>query len=297
MTRDGDRQANLINQDPAAAAAQYRGQVPIQQRRPQKLEEIGDADQRKNADRLDVEALGREPCLHRETGQVERQPGGEAHEQDGGHALIAQRLQQRGLLGRRQTSNSHAGMARDHNSPPARALCLRSAICLARLLPMTRPYQSEFIELCVRLGVLKFGSFKLKSGRDSPYFFNAGLFNTGAAIAAVGRAYGDAVIASDLTFDMLFGPAYKGIPLVTVTAAALAERHELNVPFAFNRKEAKDHGEGGTIVGGPLQGRVLIVDDVITAGTAIRESIDIIRAAGAHPPGCCSPWTARNAAP
>src|SRR5271166_5803299 len=150
---------------------------------------------------------------------------------------------------------------------------------------MTLPYQSEFIDLCVRLGVLKFGSFKLKSGRDSPYFFNAGLFSTGAAIAAVGRAYSDAVIASDLTFDMLFGPAYKGIPLVTATAAALAERHELNVPFAFNRKEPKDHGEGGAIVGSPLEGRVLIVDDVITAGTAIRESIDIIRAAGAHPAG------------
>jgi orotate phosphoribosyltransferase len=150
---------------------------------------------------------------------------------------------------------------------------------------MTRTYQSEFIELCERLGVLKFGSFKLKSGRDSPYFFNAGLFSTGAAIAAVGRAYSDAVIASDLTFDMLFGPAYKGIPLVTATAVALAERHELNVPFAFNRKEPKDHGEGGAIVGGPLEGRVLIVDDVITAGTAIRESIDIIRAAGAHPAG------------
>jgi len=150
---------------------------------------------------------------------------------------------------------------------------------------MSRPYQSEFIELCERLGVLKFGSFKLKSGRDSPYFFNAGLFSTGAAIAAVGRAYSDAVIASDLTFDMLFGPAYKGIPLVTATAAALSERHELNVPFAFNRKEPKDHGEGGAIVGNPLRGRVLIVDDVITAGTAIRESIDIIRAAGAHPAG------------
>lgn len=150
---------------------------------------------------------------------------------------------------------------------------------------MTSAYKSEFIELCERLGVLKFGSFKLKSGRDSPYFFNSGLFSTGAAIAAVGRAYSDAVIASDLTFDMLFGPAYKGIPLVTATAAALAERHELNVPFAFNRKEPKDHGEGGAIVGGPLVGRVLIVDDVITAGTAVRESIDTIRAAGAHPAG------------
>jgi orotate phosphoribosyltransferase len=150
---------------------------------------------------------------------------------------------------------------------------------------MPSSYQSEFIELCMRLGVLKFGEFKLKSGRDSPYFFNAGLFSRGAAIAAVGRAYGDALVASDLTCDMLFGPAYKGIPLVAATAATLAERHGLDLPFAFNRKESKDHGEGGRIVGGPLGGRVLIVDDVITAGTAIRESIDIIRAAGAHPAG------------
>jgi orotate phosphoribosyltransferase len=150
---------------------------------------------------------------------------------------------------------------------------------------MTLAYQTEFIDLCVQLGVLKFGSFTLKSGRESPYFFNAGLFNTGAAIGAVGRAYAAAVATSDLSFDMLFGPAYKGIPLVTVTAAALAERHGRNVPFAFNRKEVKDHGEGGKIVGSPLKGRILIVDDVITAGTAIRESIDIIQAAGATPAG------------
>ena len=150
---------------------------------------------------------------------------------------------------------------------------------------MTLAYQSEFIDLCVRLGVLRFGSFTLKSGRQSPYFFNAGLFNTGAAIGAVGRAYAAALAASDLEFDMLFGPAYKGIPLVTVTAAALAERAGRNLPFAFNRKEAKDHGEGGSIVGSPLSGGVLIVDDVITAGTAIRESVDIIRGAGARPAG------------
>jgi orotate phosphoribosyltransferase len=150
---------------------------------------------------------------------------------------------------------------------------------------MTLAYQSDFIELCVRLGVLRFGRFTLKSGRDSPYFFNAGLFNTGTAIAAVGRAYAAAVMASDLKFDMLFGPAYKGIPLATITAAALAEHGGRNLPFAFNRKEAKDHGEGGNIVGAPLSGEVLIVDDVITAGTAIRESIDIIRAAGARPAG------------
>jgi orotate phosphoribosyltransferase len=151
--------------------------------------------------------------------------------------------------------------------------------------PMTAAYQSEFIELCMQLGVLRFGRFTLKSGRESPYFFNAGLFNTGAAIGAVGRAYAAALAASDLKFDMLFGPAYKGIPLVTITAAALAERHQRNIPFAFNRKEAKDHGEGGQIVGSPLQGRVLVVDDVITAGTAIRESIDLIRTAGATPAG------------
>jgi orotate phosphoribosyltransferase len=150
---------------------------------------------------------------------------------------------------------------------------------------MTLAYQSEFIDLCVQLGVLRFGSFTLKSGRESPYFFNAGLLNTGAAIAAVGRAYAATLAASDLEFDMLFGPAYKGIPLVTITAAALAERHARNVSFAFNRKEVKDHGEGGKIVGGPLKGRVLIVDDVITAGTAIRESIDIIQGAGATPAG------------
>jgi orotate phosphoribosyltransferase len=149
----------------------------------------------------------------------------------------------------------------------------------------TLAYQNEFIELCVNLGVLKFGNFKLKSGRDSPYFFNAGLFNTGAAISAVGRAYAAAVAAADVSFDMLFGPAYKGIPLVTVTAAALAETQGRSLAFAFNRKEAKDHGEGGTIVGSALHGRVLIVDDVITAGTAIRESIDIIKSAGASPAG------------
>lgn len=150
---------------------------------------------------------------------------------------------------------------------------------------MAHVYQSEFIELCMRLGVLKFGSFTLKSGRESPYFFNAGGFNTGEAIAAVGRAYAAAIAACDVEFDMLFGPAYKGIPLVTATAAALAEREALSLPFAFNRKETKVHGEGGTIVGSPLKGRVLIVDDVITAGTAIRESIDIIRAAHAIPAG------------
>jgi len=150
---------------------------------------------------------------------------------------------------------------------------------------MTLAYQTEFIELCVQLGVLKFGRFKLKSGRESPYFFNAGLFSSGAAIAAVGRAYAAALAASSVSFDMLFGPAYKGIPLVTITAAALAERHERNLPFAFNRKEAKDHGEGGKIIGSALQGRVLIVDDVITAGTAIREAIGIIRDAGATPAG------------
>jgi len=119
---------------------------------------------------------------------------------------------------------------------------------------MTLAYQSDFIDLCVRQGVLRFGSFTLKSGRESPYFFNAGLFNSGAAIGAVGRAYASALAASDLKFDMLFGPAYKGIPLVTITAAALAEHEGRNLPYAYNRKEAKDHGEGGHIIGAPLKG-------------------------------------------
>jgi orotate phosphoribosyltransferase len=150
---------------------------------------------------------------------------------------------------------------------------------------MTQSFRSDFIDLCVELGVLKFGTFRLKSGRESPYFFNAGRFNTGTAIAAVGRAYAAAIAAWGLEFDMVFGPAYKGIPLVTVTAAALATDQGMDLPFAFNRKEVKDHGEGGSIVGSPLHGRVLIVDDVITAGTAIRESIDMINKAGATPAG------------
>jgi len=144
---------------------------------------------------------------------------------------------------------------------------------------------ASFIDLCLELGVLRFGEFTLKSGRISPYFFNAGLFSTGRAIAGLGRHYADALVASGLQYDMLFGPAYKGIPLVTTTAAALAQHHAIDRPFAFNRKEAKDHGEGGTIVGAKLAGRVLIVDDVITAGTAIRESAEIIRRAGASPAG------------
>ena len=193
-------------------------------------------------------------------------------------------------------------IARDITSPILPVLKLAALQLAARRLPCetsimetktpTRttparplPYQTDFIELCMRVGVLKFGNFKLKSGRDSPYFFNAGLFNTGAAISAVGRAYAAAIAASDVSFDMLFGPAYKGIPLVTATAAALAETLDRSLAFAFNRKEAKDHGEGGSIVGGPLHGGVLIVDDVITAGTAIRESIDIIKTAGAIPAG------------
>jgi len=146
-------------------------------------------------------------------------------------------------------------------------------------------YKQEFIELSLALGVLRFGEFRLKSGRISPYFFNAGLFNTGATAASLGRAYAAAALASGIAFDMLFGPAYKGIPLVTLTAAALAEQHGRDLPFAFNRKESKDHGEGGRIVGAPLRGRVLIVDDVITAGTAIRESVDIILSEGAEPAG------------
>jgi len=146
-------------------------------------------------------------------------------------------------------------------------------------------YQQEFIEIALANEVLRFGDFTLKSGRRSPYFFNAGLFNSGGSVATLGRCYARAIVDSGLAFDMLFGPAYKGIPLVTTTAVALADWHGRSVPFAFNRKEAKKHGEGGSIVGAPLAGRVLIVDDVISAGTAIRESVDIIRAAGAEPVG------------
>ncbi len=147
------------------------------------------------------------------------------------------------------------------------------------------PLAMSFIDLCLELGVLRFGEFKLKSGRLSPYFFNAGLFNSGRALAELGRAYADAVQGARFSFDVLFGPAYKGIPLVAATSIALADRHGRNTPWAFNRKEAKDHGEGGAIVGAPLRGRVLIVDDVITAGTAIREAVEIIHAAGAEPCG------------
>lgn len=142
---------------------------------------------------------------------------------------------------------------------------------------------SGFIDLCLQLGVLRFGEFKLKSGRVSPYFFNAGLFKSGRALAELGRHYARAIQQSKLDCDVLFGPAYKGIPLVATTAVALADQHQRDLPWSFNRKEAKDHGEGGSIVGAALQGRVLIIDDVITAGTAIRESVDIIRAAGAEP--------------
>jgi len=141
-------------------------------------------------------------------------------------------------------------------------------------------HQPDFIRLCIELGVLRFGEFTLKSGRKSPYFFNAGLFNTGHAIGSLGRFYARTAAQSGVQFDMLFGPAYKGIPLVTATARPRWPRMKPHLSFAFNRKEAKEHGEGGTIVGAPLKGRVLIVDDVITAGTAIRESVDIIACAG-----------------
>ncbi len=144
-----------------------------------------------------------------------------------------------------------------------------------------RAYKREFLELSLELGVLRFGEFTLKSGRNSPYFFDAGLFSTGYAAAKLGRYYASAIADSDLEFDMLFGPAYKGIPLVALAASALAEHHDLDVPYAFNRKEAKGHGEGGSIVGTPLAGRVLIVDDVITAGTAVREAQQIITSEGA----------------
>lgn len=148
-----------------------------------------------------------------------------------------------------------------------------------------RDYQREFLGFALELGVLRFGEFTLKSGRRSPYFFNAGLFHTGRALARLGRYYAQTIVDAGITFDILYGPAYKGIPLAAVTAAALAEHHGRDLPYAFNRKELKDHGEGGIIVGHPLTGRALIIDDVISAGTSVRESVDIIRAQGATPAG------------
>ncbi len=146
-------------------------------------------------------------------------------------------------------------------------------------------YQRDFIRFAIERGVLRFGEFTLKSGRTSPYFFNAGLFNSGLALAQLGRFYAAAVVDSGIPFDVLFGPAYKGIPLAAATAVALAEHHGIDIPWCFNRKEAKDHGEGGTLVGAPLAGRVLIIDDVITAGTAIREVMQIIQAQDAQAAG------------
>jgi orotate phosphoribosyltransferase len=146
-------------------------------------------------------------------------------------------------------------------------------------------YQREFIRFAIERGVLRFGEFTLKSGRTSPYFFNAGLFNSGSALAQLGRFYAEAIVASGIDFDVLFGPAYKGIPLAATTAVALAEHHDRDLPWCFNRKEAKEHGEGGTLVGAPLSGNVLIIDDVITAGTAIREVMQIINGQSATAAG------------
>lgn len=148
-----------------------------------------------------------------------------------------------------------------------------------------KDYQHDFIDFAIKSNVLRFGEFTLKSGRTSPYFFNAGLFNTGSMLAKLGRFYAQAIDDSNIQFDVLFGPAYKGIPLASVTVVAMADHHNRDTPYAFNRKEAKAHGEGGSIVGSELQGKILIIDDVITAGTAIRESMDIISAHGATPAG------------
>lgn len=148
-----------------------------------------------------------------------------------------------------------------------------------------KPHQREFIEFAVKKNVLKFGEFTLKSGRVSPYFFNAGLFDDGLSLANLGKFYAQTLVDAGVEFDVLFGPAYKGIPLGAATAVTLSSLHNRDTPFAFNRKEAKAHGEGGTIVGAPLEGKIMIIDDVITAGTAIREVISIIEAAGAEPAG------------
>ena len=146
-------------------------------------------------------------------------------------------------------------------------------------------YQKDFITYALDCGVLKFGEFQLKSGRTSPYFFNTGMFNTGARLGKLGNFYAQALLHSGIKPDILYGPAYKGIPLVSTTAIAYAQLSATDIPFTFNRKEAKDHGEGGCLVGAPLQGKVIIVDDVITAGTSVRESVDIIRNAHATPAG------------
>jgi orotate phosphoribosyltransferase len=146
-------------------------------------------------------------------------------------------------------------------------------------------YKTDFLEFAIAAGVLRFGQFTLKSGRVSPYFFNAGLFNTGRHLARLGRCYAQAIVESGLHFDVLFGPAYKGIPLAAATGIALADHHDIDIPYCFNRKEAKDHGEGGNLVGAALSGRVLIIDDVITAGTAIRESLEIIQGSGSQAVG------------
>ena len=150
-----------------------------------------------------------------------------------------------------------------------------------------KDYQQEFLDFAIQNDVLKFGEFTLKSGRISPYFFNFGLFQTGSALAKLGDFYSQAIVDSGLKFDMLFGPAYKGIPLVAVVTAALYQKHGIDYPYAYNRKEAKDHGEGGNIVGAPLSGKVLIVDDVISAGTACRESAEIVQANNAELAGIC----------
>lgn len=148
-----------------------------------------------------------------------------------------------------------------------------------------KAYQQQFIEFALKTGVLRFGEFTLKSGRVSPYFFNSGLFNTGASLAKLGQFYARAIMESNVEFDTLFGPAYKGIPLASTTVVALAEHHQRDIPYVFNRKEAKDHGEGGQLVGADLNGKVLIIDDVISAGTSVRESVAIIQAQSASPAG------------
>lgn len=148
-------------------------------------------------------------------------------------------------------------------------------------------YQQEFLNFAIANDVLKFGEFTLKSGRLSPYFFNFGLFQTGSSLAKLGDYYAQAIVDSGVEFDMLFGPAYKGIPLVAVVSATLYEKHGIDLPYAYNRKEAKDHGEGGNIVGAPLSGKVLIVDDVISAGTACREAADIVQSHNAELAGIC----------
>ena len=197
---------------------------------------------------------------------------------DSAHAMSCNSAYQKAAISFNLIPSSNLSYKLNHSPPFWGSLC-RHYQLEVRIM---QRYQKEFIELAIKVEALRFGEFTLKSGRTSPYFFNAGQFSSGAALAALGRFYAEAIEASGIAYDVLFGPAYKGIPLASTTAVALADNFSRDIPYCFNRKEAKDHGEGGVMVGAELKGKVLVIDDVITAGTAIREVMQIIEAAGAE---------------